>query len=505
MLIPNYIIIEILNHLVGNVDIYYNKQINYQFIAKLRSISKEWNEKILPKVQFVNINLKITQDNKNQLEYVNKLLELDISGFTLKLPSDLVDDQLMERFAKSKSKPILTFELEYNCMEKWEKIRNISFFHNIDKFILNYKIDDKLPLYSGTNFNGLKQIELHNMNVTLNEIMEFLEITQPMYFQLHSTPYEFIKSTMDPFYDYIATKNKTMLHLGVYNFFWPASQKAVINLINQNKSLTELYVANIEDPETPSGELIVGPHCDIFNNTLKLFSYYDYIQFWRIPSKIRHTEVKIQQKNLVDTLNNYFGNLTSLHLYSADKLTENILVSIIKLKSSIHTLKVDSENDLLNVYSDKFVDALACNNTLTLLKIGWILNNLIAKIIKMNHPTITSLTCTVENGYFLSVVHNDLIQNQTLNSLTFNVLRFTTKERKSKERINFALSILEKNTNITKFHYPSILLRYKLSKDIISRLTNIFNNNNKLLQLSLFEFKEQSVVSLLKNNYIVQN
>ncbi|KYQ90301.1 hypothetical protein DLAC_11752 [Tieghemostelium lacteum] len=491
--IPNYIIIEIFNHLVG-IKLFAAERIQLRLIAKLRLISKDWNENVIPRIQFNQLSIKLKKGRNFGI--VKKLLSMGICGFNLEINSKWfseIVDYLTQSKSQCKVSIMLDLGISSTPEEHWNIIRNSNLLIDFVIFGSTDSLYHNSPP-SIDAFIGVKHIELSNLGISPNMLIKYVEIIQPENFQLRSTPYTYDNyNHVDSLFDHIATKNKSITYLSNYNYTVLPTMRTIINLLNCNKTLKEFRITSlVVDTET---------HWEIHNSTLELVSYQLLIPLWKSDSKLTIIDFFDFGPQIFEMIPKYFKNLKQL-VFTIKTENQHLLSEIIKLNCSIEDLTVHTTYSYKDLYNQKIIDSLSQNNHLKSLNIGHAYNDFISKFFKLNHPTISNLIVIPENHNFLLDVENDLIMNKTLKVLICKHMPNFVKDSLYLEILSTIISILEKNNNIIVFQYP-YLSQNDLPTDKFVKISNLINNNNSLLKLDIFTSFIPKIKSLLDNKFII--
>ncbi|KYQ90302.1 hypothetical protein DLAC_08904 [Tieghemostelium lacteum] len=488
-MVPNYVIVEILN-ILSHYH-YFNSDISYRLVKKFRLVSKEWNEKILPKVSFKHITYKV--ENNKSLENLEKIMNFGI-GFNLTIASQWISQKLVDMITSGKSNVV--------------SIRtNIDAKH--PNYIEQYKIltDNSLPVeiidiarpssmaLTTTDllfqqFLGVKHVELQSLNIDLDTLISHIDYIKPEILRLHSTPYGFSNKPLDPLYDYLATTNTTMKKFAVFNYFWSVTKKAIVNLLNNNRTITDLYVTNFSKD---SEELEDLTKWEIYNNKLEKFSSEEFLPFWRSESRIQLINFANFAEEELRLVQHYFKNLQSLVLRNAK--SQDFIIDVIKLNSSFKEFKLTTPEIKFN---NDIIDSLKLNNKITSLYLGTISNEIVTRILRLNHPSITLLSFTPTSQETLSVIRDDILNNTTIHSYNFHGLTAYTKDNENVQTLELVITILEQKPYMVSFNYPFLHFNstHLVPKSLELRLSALFNKHYHLLSFSVVPSSSTTLTDL---------
>ncbi|KYQ90231.1 hypothetical protein DLAC_08832 [Tieghemostelium lacteum] len=506
--LPNYIILDILNILV---KITKHEKLIYELIRKLSLVCKEWNEKFLPRIEFDNLRVAVNS-NKEMLG-LKPMLMGKIGGYYLDIQCDKLEMAKVREFMsdislpKSKLKSIRV--LLY--IDKPKSIETIRFFEDTLGGVNNFsfmtenvvKTDEFYPFANLQEiiqpFIHLKTIDLSSMSLDSQDIINSIELIRPISLQLKSTPYGYggPKDCLDVIYNYMATNN-TITDFAVFNYFYISSKSAVVEMLNNNKTLTDVCLCNLTSEQLDS---------KIFNETLTKM-YIDknvntYWDMWGCPSALHSmTFEAFTDKDKTLVVEKHYKRLKSVVINVVED--QQALLDLIKSKCSFTHLRISRE--FIPDSIEGFIEALESNTVLDFLEFyAPSMNiNIIREIIAMNKPSLKHLVVQIpELSDDLLSLEEVIISNPYLRKLKF-IKSTKFSHQNIKDRLfEYVINILE-NTNIIALDLPFLTNSSMATPEFIENISKLLEKKYDYTRISISNeiYSTSPFKNLLKSKLI---
>ncbi|KYQ92005.1 hypothetical protein DLAC_06830 [Tieghemostelium lacteum] len=481
MLLPNYVIVDILNILFSTIRSPIN---NFSLIETISLVSREWKDSILPRLH-IDFGRK-TPIDRFFYRAIDNLLNrglTKLSLFILCINSQQIDlmERLTDNFKYVKELGIVCGPTvsDQNQQQIVDLIKGFKSLHNIEILHLSHCLLNCIDC-----FRNLKHISLNNFTITMDKIIDLIYSIKPQSLKLQSTPYN---NDDDTNYDSLikeVMKCHFITSFQIFNYFMEFTATSFIEIL-QHPTITKLsLISNLPD-ELPTFE--------IRNTVLKRIYYdqanYNISDYWQCISNLKTINVNLLTKKTVDNLIAYHNkNLKNLVITRFDfSVLCDLIASNLSLKK-LSTLFCGHDKSI----PEMLVKSLKLNNNLTSLKLADDNHEVFKEILRLDHPTLIDFTMDYPHETTLEEFEQDIINNKSLRSLSI-IFKFTNNG----SGFQSIISILANNKTLLHINFPQPIVHEQLSPNQLDSL------DNALSQSPQWRTIHMSVSFNIKNNYNV--
>ncbi|KYQ94019.1 hypothetical protein DLAC_04292 [Tieghemostelium lacteum] len=535
IVLPNYLIIRILNILSKNIL----QEINqYLLIRKISSVCKKWKEEILVKILF-NFNSEIQKLAEFQRFLALSERGLCINNKTINTKQlhfftieNLLKKTKCHNFEQTKN---LTLKFDF---ENVPKVLEISkYFKSIHtaRVIAPITPQSAFMAINNTNlvellhtgsFNNIKTLIFDQIHINENldklksfqslEMLQFervvikydllIEIIQQQSkitsLWLSSTPANETSKEVgsyDALFEWLKD-NSTLKNLYLYNYYRKSNHSVLVNMLNNNTTLENLVASNlIADKSLP-----IIP---IRNQTLQALYASDLTEYhcrsWQSLSNLTKITFSIFESEELELIQKYhYKSLESLIIEQVTNIDS--FSSLLKSNQTITNLNIykdfPNSNNEKKSYESAFIDALKENRVLKALSFGYSPSkNFFRDFFLLQHSTIITLT-TPCNSF--TETQYDIIQNQTLTQL--NILYQKFQYYHDNVIVDTVLNILQNNRNIIIFKFISSPIE-TLSQENIDRFNSIIAERSNLHTVHFTKYfsPAETIMQKILNKYLI--
>ncbi|KYQ90298.1 hypothetical protein DLAC_08901 [Tieghemostelium lacteum] len=472
----------------------------FKLIEKITTISREWNEKVVP---FVKIYLDLQIYDIDTLKRLKLLLNRKVTGYSFYISPQIEDSEIEETFSDLKEPPYkwemsrLAFDISKSntITNRWNIAQK---YFRFDTLSLNAFNSDNVQLPPWSMFSGIENLELYSQTISANDLAIAIKT-----FSLKSLFMYQVKlsgSTDTSLLFKILGENTTLTNFSMYFCNFKMSKQLVRDLLNSNKTLTTF---SIDSHSIESGQL--DSTDEITNNTVSSIFVDthsdDILKAWKGPNCLSHISIKELQNHYIKSIEMYYKSLNRVSIHSAQ--TKQILIDLVHLNHPFSILQLKS--GCLNAVNIDFITAIKSNNHLKELEFAFTAPVLvILQFLKLQHPTIhrfaTSYVTNTEN--LLQQLSSDLIANQYITDFSLKSLNHTITPLKSKQDFGILLNILQQNNRILSFSFLALDLKLEKDSEQYLSIKNLIQQNPLIFNLQISFNPSKSFQNLLTEHLI---
>ncbi|KYQ89152.1 hypothetical protein DLAC_10393 [Tieghemostelium lacteum] len=450
--------------------------------------------------------------------------------------SDLLRDNISQTVLNKSENPkfpklkTVTINSEYSDIDSLAELlkeqTTIENFYYISKIPV-----DNLP--SILQLSNLKSLNLSNCKLTSKLLQELTDnpdcrLTYLSIFDV--TPLGENRENMDNWFKSLSSNKYLTAFELTFSHDSPnfsVTYDALVDFINGNSVLKKLvyngyileipdesYIAKNQKPITNSTleEIFMAPNTLITNISYDQLVFHDFYNFtfiilgkWVGKSSIEKIVMLVIDSNIVDKIESgIFPKVSFLRLgYDTKPSQAELLAKLIKLNiPTLTRLEVKKNRDLFDVLSGDIFTNLNLNRSLKQLHISYIAQKDLIVFLNMNHPTI-SVFEVMEVGQWDST--DGYLQALSTNT-TLTSLKFTVYQLKNTFVLDLVISTIKSNSNLIHLMLSGSINMFAPSLDQNYRLQEfselIYENAHRLLTVRIQNGYTQHLNIL--NKYLIR-